>query len=219
MAVSTQYQSFVGEAGAIDCAIDIPEGGIENARGWALVLHPHPLFGGTRNNKVVTTVARACVQHGLVAVRPDFRGIGKSEGEFDNAIGETADMLALVEQFRTAYPGLAQGAFVLAGFSFGSAVASQVYAQGGPQSGRAWAVAGLMLLGAATSRFKVAEVPDNTMVLHGEQDDTVPLTSVMDWARPQSLPVTVIPGAEHFFHGKLVVVKRLVLNYLAQVLP
>lgn len=216
MAASTEYLTFTGHAGVIDCAIDIPETGIDSATGWALVLHPHPLFGGTRDNKVVTTLARACAQTGLVALRPNFRGIGKSEGEFDNAVGETADMVSLVEQFRAAYPALAAGRFVITGFSFGSAVASQVHAQVGPDSERKLDVTALMLLGTAASRFKVAQVPENTLVLHGEQDETVPLSAVMDWARPQSLPVTVLPGAEHFFHGKLTLVKRLVLAHLAR---
>jgi alpha/beta superfamily hydrolase len=214
---TTEYKNFTGLAGAIDCAIDIPDGGVEAARGWALVLHPHPLFGGTRENKVVTTVSRACAQQGLVAVRPNFRGIGGSAGEFDNTVGESADMAALVDQFRAAYPALADGAFVLSGFSFGSAVASQVYVQCGPQSERKLTVSTMMLLGTAASRFSVAQVPEDALVLHGEQDDTVPLASVMDWARPQSLPVTVIPGAGHFFHGNLTTVKRLVLAHLSRI--
>ncbi|MDX3906861.1 MAG: alpha/beta hydrolase [Pigmentiphaga sp.] len=218
MATSTEHLVFEGEAGTIDCAFDLPEGGLEAARGWALVLHPHPLFGGTRENKVVTTMARACTQQGLAVVRPNFRGVGKSAGEFDNAAGETTDMLAVVDQFRAKYPALAQGRFVLGGFSFGSAVASHVYAGCGPDSERGLAVAGLVLLGTAASRFSIAAVPEDTLVIHGEVDDTVPLGAVMDWARPQSLPVTVIPGAGHFFHGNLVVVKRLVLAYLERVL-
>ncbi|GAA4337254.1 hypothetical protein GCM10023144_32720 [Pigmentiphaga soli] len=216
MAATTEYRNFEGRAGAIDCAIDLPGGGIEAARGWALVLHPHPLFGGARENKVVTTVARACVQCGLVAVRPNFRGVGRSAGAFDNGDGEADDMAALVGQFRAAHPGPAQGRFVLAGFSFGSAVASHVHARCGPGSGPDLPVAALILLGTAASRFTVAEVPADALVVHGEQDDTVPLAAVLDWARPQSLPVTVIPGAGHFFHGNLPIVKRLVLARLSQ---
>lgn len=218
MAITTEHLVLEGGAGAVDCALDIPEGGLEAARGWALVLHPHPLFGGTRDNKVVTTIARACVQQGLAALRPNFRGVGASAGEFDNGQGEAADMLGVVDQFRDRYPALAGGRFVLGGFSFGSAVASQVHAGCGPHSERGLDIAGLVLLGTAASRFSVASVPEDTLVVHGEQDDTVPLQSVMDWARPQSLPVTVIPGSGHFFHGNLVVVKRLVLAYLARIL-
>jgi len=218
MAIATEHLVLEGGAGPVDCALDIPEGGLDAARGWALILHPHPLFGGTRDNKVVTTVARACVQQGLAALRPNFRGVGGSAGEFDHGTGEASDMLAVVDQFPARHPSLARGHFVLGGFSFGSAVASQVYAGCGPASPRGLPVAGVVLLGTAASRFSVAEVPEDSLVIHGEQDDTVPLSSVMDWARPQSLPVTVIPGAGHFFHGNLVVVKRLVLNYLGRVL-
>lgn len=204
--------SFTGAAGAIDCAIDWPTG---TPAGWALVLHPHPLFGGTRDNKVVTTLARAFVQTGLVAVRPNFRGIGLSAGTFDNAQGETDDMTALVAQFRERYPDLAAGRFALSGFSFGSAVASQVHARCGP-AGEGLAISPLVLVGTAASRFSVAEVPADTLVVHGEVDDTVPLQAVLDWARPQLLPVTIVPGAGHFFHGALPVLKRLVLARLAQ---
>lgn len=218
MAVTTERLVLEGGAGPVDCALDIPDEGLASARGWALVLHPHPLFGGTRDNKVVTTVARACAQQGLAVLRPNFRGVGQSAGEFDNGVGEAGDMLGVVDQFRAQYPALARGHFVLGGFSFGSAVASQVYAGCGPASEKGLAVAGLVLLGTAASRFSVAAVAEDSLVIHGEQDDTVPLASVLDWARPQGLPVTVVPGAGHFFHGNLVVVKRLVLNYLARVL-
>lgn len=216
MPASSETITFTGQAGVIDCALDIPDGGMAGAIGWALVLHPHPLFGGTRDNKVVTTLSRACVQEGYVTVRPNFRGIGKSEGVFDNGLGEALDMADLVDQFRERHPALAGGRFALAGFSFGSAVASQVFAACGPDSPRGLPVSALMLLGTAASRFQVATVPEDTLVIHGEQDDTVPLSSVMDWARPQSLPVTVIPGAGHFFHGNLTIVKRLVLAHLTR---
>jgi len=218
MAITTEHLVLEGGAGAVDCALDYPEGGLGAARGGAVGPHPQPPFGGTRDNKVVTTIARACLQQGLAALRPNFRGVGASAGEFDNGQGEAADMLGVVDQFRDRYPALAGGRFVLGGFSFGSAVASQVYAGCGPASEKGLPVAGLVLLGTAASRFTVATVPEDTLVIHGEQDDTVPLAAVMDWARPQSLPVTVIPGSGHFFHGNLVVVKRLVLTYLARVL-
>ena len=105
MPASTQTHAFTGAAGRIDCAVDWPDG---TPRGWALVLHPHPLQGGARENKVVTTLSRACVQHGLVAVRPNFRGVGLSEGAFDKSVGETQDMLAVVAQMRELHPELAQ---------------------------------------------------------------------------------------------------------------
>lgn len=149
----TQNIQFKGEVGIVDCALDWPEG---EPRGWALVLHPHPLHGGARNNKVVTTIARACVQQGLVAVRPDFRGIGKSEGSFDNAVGETADMHAVVEQFQEAYPEIASGNWVVAGFSFGTSVAAQLSSMLSEEQARA--PEALILAGPAVERFRFREL-------------------------------------------------------------
>ena len=202
---------FNGAAGAIDCALDWPGAA---PRGWALLLHPHPLYGGARDNKVVTTMARACVQAGLLVVRPDFRGVGASAGAFDEGRGETDDMLALIAQFRQRYPDLAAGPFVLGGFSFGRAVASQVHARCAAPGAHV-DVAALVLVGTAVERFAVANVPTDTLVVHGEQDDTVALAGVFDWARPQEVPVVVVPGASHFFHGKLVLLKQLVQAHLA----
>src|SRR5690606_10346560 len=124
MLARTEKISFQGAAGAIDCALDLP---MSTPVGWALVLHPHPLHGGARDNKIVTTIARACVQQGVIAVRTNFRGVGDSAGQFDAAVGETADMQQLVEQFGQAYPEAAAGKWVLAGFSFGTSVAAQLY--------------------------------------------------------------------------------------------
>lgn len=208
MPARTETLAFTGAAGRIDCAVDWPDGA---PRGWALVLHPHPLQGGARENKVVTTIARACVQHGLVAVRPNFRGVGLSEGEFDKSVGETRDMLALVAQVREQHPELAQAPWVLAGFSFGTAVAAQTYAALA-EHGDAPLPSALMLMGPAVNRFQSHEVqvPGDTLMVHGEQDEVVPLSEAMDWARPRSIPVVVIPGASHFFHGKLLVLRELV---------
>lgn len=208
MSARTDTETYTGEAGVIDCAIDRPAGA---PRGWALVLHPHSLQGGARDNKVVTTIARACVQQGLMAVRPDFRGVGKSEGQFDKARGETRDMLGLVAQVRERYPELAQAPWVLAGFSFGTAVAAQTYA-GLAAAGDTALPAALMLMGAAVQRFQEQEVdvPADTLMVHGEQDEVVPLSETLDWARPRDVPVVVVPGASHFFHGKLLVLRALV---------
>lgn len=211
MAARTEVEVFEGPAGPIDCALDWPE---DAPRGWALVLHPHPLQGGARDNKVVTTIARACVQKGLVAVRPDFRGVGKSAGEFDRAVGETEDMLGLVSQFNERHADAAQGLWVLGGFSFGSAVAAAVY--GGLSESQARLPDAVMLAGTAVKRFADGRgrVPEDALLVHGEEDDVVPLAEVMDWARPQGLPITVVPGAGHFFHGKLLVLRQLVQTRL-----
>ena len=201
----TQRITWRGEAGAIEGLLDQPEGA---ARGVAVVAHPHPLFGGTMDNKVVQTLARAFVQCGWTVARFNFRGVGASEGTHDAGAGEARDFLSVVEQVAPT------GALAIAGFSFGSFVASHAI-----QS--LWEkrdVEKIVFVGTATERLAVADVPqslnDKTLVVHGEQDDTVSLASVMDWARPQSLPVTVVPGGGHFFHGQLPLLKSLVVRHL-----
>lgn len=212
MSARTEIQAFAGLAGRIDCALEWPEGEV---RGWALVLHPHPLQGGARDNKIVTTMARACVQHGLVAVRPNFRGVGDSEGQFDKAVGETGDMLELVAQMRHQHPELAHAPWVLAGFSFGTAVAAQVYASLA-EAGDEVLPSALMLMGSAVNRFQFREVtvPDDILMVHGEVDEVVPFAEALDWARPRSIPLVLIPGASHFFHGKLLTLRQLVSAHL-----
>jgi len=219
MAERLEHLKFQGLAGAIDCAVEWPEG---EPQGWALVLHPHPLHGGARDNKIVTTIARACVQHGLVAVRPDFRGVGASEGVFDKAVGETADMRELVRQFTDRYPGLAAGKWLLAGFSFGTSVAAQLYSMLAEEAGEAPAgtvrlPGALVLVGSAVERFRFREVvvPEDTLLVHGEADEVVPLAEAMDFARHHGLPMVVVPDGSHFFHGKLIALRRLVQQRLA----
>ena len=213
MAAHTETETYAGEAGIIDCALDWPEG---EPSGWALVLHPHPLHGGARGNKVVTTIARACVAQGLLAVRPDFRGVGQSEGEFDRARGETGDMLALVEQFVQRHPGPAAGRWVLAGFSFGTAVAAQLYASLAEAGARV--PDHLLLAGTAVGRFQFRPVhlPAHALLVHGEQDDVVPLQEARDWAADQPVDIKVIPEASHFFHGKLIDLRDLVTARITQ---
>jgi alpha/beta superfamily hydrolase len=203
---ATQSLTLQGPAGAIEALRDAPAP--DAIRGTAVIAHPHPLFGGTMQNKVVQTLARAFVQCGWQAVRFNFRGVGTSAGTYDEGRGEAADMLAVIEQVAPSGP------LALAGFSFGAFVTSHVARTLSP----ARSPGKLVLVGTAASRFEVApvalELHEQTLVLHGEQDDTVPLASVMDWARPQSLPVTVIPGVAHFFHGQLPLLKNLVARHL-----
>jgi hypothetical protein len=210
MNASTQLLSLQGHKGVIEALLDIPvDMPSGQLRGTAVIAHPHPLFGGTMQNKVVQTLARAFVQCGWQAVRFNFRGVGASDGAYDEGRGELDDMLCVIRQ--TAH---ADQPVALAGFSFGAFVTSHALA-------RSWgtrAIDKVVLVGVAASRFEVAPVPaeahDATLVLHGELDDTVALSSVMDWARPQYLPVTVIPGVEHFFHGQLPLLKSLVMRHL-----
>jgi alpha/beta superfamily hydrolase len=201
----TRRLQLQGAAGAIEMLRDDPDG---PAAGTAFIAHPHPLFGGTMDNKVVQTLARAFVQAGWTAVRFNFRGVGASAGAHDEGNGEADDMRGLVAQIAP------EGPIALAGFSFGAFVASRVLES-------LWAtreIRKVVLVGTAASRFPVSTIPpdahDRTLVLHGEQDDTVLLAAVMDWARPQALPVMVIPGAGHFFHGQLPLLKSVVARHL-----
>ena len=195
----TQRHSIAGPSGAIECAIDAPAG---TPHGVAVVCHPHPQHGGTMDNKVVQTLARAFTQLGYTAVRFNFRGVGASAGAWAQGPGEIDDALAVIAAQRAPDQPL-----VLAGFSFGAYVASNAAQRLGSA-----AVERLVLVGPAASRFDMAAVPQGTLVIHGEADDVVPLAAVFDWARPQSLPVTVIPGAGHFFHGQLSLLKSLVVG-------
>lgn len=199
MNAGTQRRSIAGPAGAIECAIDQPAG---TPRGLALVCHPHPQHGGTMDNKVVQTLARAFVQLGYSSVRFNFRGTGASEGRWDEGRGEIDDAQAVLAAHRSANQPL-----VIAGFSFGGYVASQL-AQRLPEGERAER---LVLVAPAVRNFEVAPVSAGTLLIHGETDDVVPLQAAFDWARPQSMPVTVLPGAGHFFHGQLPVLKQIVL--------
>ncbi len=192
----TRRQVSAGPAGAIETAVDMPAA----VRGVAVLCHPHPLHGGTLDNKVVQTLARAFVQLGYRAVRFNFRGVGASEGTWDAGEGEVDDVLAVIAAHRD--PALP---LVLGGFSFGACMAAKAAAQT-PDVER------LVLIAPAVQNFPPPPVSQHTLVIHGEVDDVVPLAAAFDWARPQSLPVTVIPGAGHFFHGQLPLLKQLIVG-------
>ena len=207
MNVHSQAFFIAGGAGRLECALDLPHASQFPApRGLALIAHPHPLYGGTMSNKVAQTLARTFTTLGYAAVRMNFRGVGQSEGVHDAGIGETDDMALLLAHMRQQYPELP---LALAGFSFGTFVQSQLQqrliAQRTPAER-------LVLVGSAAGKWAMPEVPANTILIHGELDDTIPLSAVFDWARPQDLPVIVIPGAYHFFHRKLQHIKNLVVE-------
>lgn len=205
MNLHTVRQSIAGPAGAIECAIDTGSG---TPRGLAVVCHPHPQHGGTLENKVAQTLARAFVQSGWQSVRFNFRGVGASEGVWDEGQGEVDDALAVISAFRSA--DFRGPSFALAGFSFGAYVAAQAAARlaDPDKPGQ------MVLVGPSTQKQKMATVPADTLVIHGEADEVVPLSSTLDWARPQSLPVIVFPGVGHFFHGQLALLKSVVMRHL-----
>lgn len=199
-----------GPSGALEIAVELPtlaEG--EAPLGLAVLAHPHPLMGGTMDNKVVTTLSRAHVLEGWVAVRFNFRGVGKSESVWDEGRGEQDDLLAVLAHCRMD-PAWHRLPIALGGFSFGGFVAASCAKR---LSDEGQALQALSLVSPAT-RFGVPEVPASTLVVQGEQDDVVPMADILDWARPQSLPVTVVPGVGHFFHGQLAVVRQIVRQYL-----
>lgn len=207
MNAQTEHFLIPGAVGPLQCALDLPDPEIFAAPlGLALVAHPHPLYGGTMDNKVAQTLARTFTGLGYAAVRMNFRGVGQSAGTHDAGIGETDDMALLLTHMRARYPALP---VALAGFSFGTFVQAslqQRLIQAGTPAER------LVLVGAAAGKWAMPDIPANTILIHGEQDDTIPLSAVLDWLRPQDIPVTVIPGADHFFHRRLHHIKQLVTS-------
>lgn len=195
-----------GPDGAIEALIDAPQ----TVRGIALVCHPHPLFGGANTNKIAHTLARSLRDLGYATVRPNFRGVGKSEGTHDHGVLETEDMLSVIAWAQSRWGALP---LALGGFSFGAFVQTRVakrLADGVMPAHR------VVLVGTATGEvtgarsYSTEPVPNDTLVIHGELDETVALANVLDWARPQDLPLVVVPGADHFFHGKLHVIRDII---------
>jgi alpha/beta superfamily hydrolase len=221
----TKVIHIEGIVGAIEMSIDLPDELKNNPsfaiRGLALVAHPHPLMGGTMDNKVAQTMARAFNQLGYVSVRPNFRGVGGTAGVHDNGVGELEDLLHVTEWMCTpsswsSFEVTANQAWVsnvntfplvVSGFSFGSFVGShlvQRLADLGRPAER------LVMVGSAAGKWTLAEVPADTILIHGELDETIPLIDVFNWARPQELTVQVVPGADHFFHRRLHCIRNII---------
>lgn len=200
-----------GEVGAIELASQTPEA--EHMRAVGVIAHPHPLFGGTMDNKVITTLARAFYDAGAATYRFNFRGVGKTEGQHDEGRGETADMLAVIAHARAQHPGLP---LWLSGFSFGGAVTLAASETTSPNE--------MILVAPSFQRLAqwrdgpsaatIEVVAENTLLIHGEKDDTVALADSLDWARPRNVAVAVVPGADHFFHQRLNIIKQIVGRWL-----
>jgi len=195
--------TLTGLAGKMECLLDLPE---DAPRGIALVAHPHPLYGGTMENKVAQTLARTFVSLGYATARFNFRGVGESEGEHDRGHGEVDDMQVMLNHMQEQYPGLP---VALSGFSFGTFVQAQLHARLAAE-GKGETIERMVLVGTAAGKWPMPAVPEDTILIHGEQDDTITLQMVFDWARPLEIPVIVIPGADHFFHRRLNPIKNLV---------
>ena len=205
MNASTERIQIAGTAGFIECALDLPAAA---PIGTAVICHPHPQHGGSMDNKVVQTLARAFLQLGHRTVRFNFRGVGASQGVWDEGRGELDDALAVIKHFR-----VADQTWVLSGFSFGAYIASQAaLCLGDDAKPRR-----LVLVGPSTQRQVMPAVPADTVVVHGETDDVVPLSATLDWARPQNLPIIVFPGVGHFFHGQLARLRTVVVQQLLPV--
>lgn len=191
---------FAGAAGQLEGVLHLPD---DAPRAVAVVAHPLPTMGGTMDNKVVTTLAKTFVELGFAALRFNFRGVGASGGEFDSGNGEVEDVLAAVRHARDEFGHLP---LILSGFSFGGYVTARAAQHLHPQAHK------LVLVAPAVGRFAMPPVPHNTLLLHGEHDEVIPLSDALDWARPQHLPIVVLPEAGHFFHGRLNQLKQIVLH-------
>ena len=202
------HKTFItGAAGQIEIAVDMPSTELLATPAIALIAHPHPLYGGTMDNKVAQTLARSLTELGYISVRSNFRGVGQTEGVHDEGVGESEDLLAVLAWAQNEFA--ARGDVVLAGFSFGtfvnSIIAPRLTAQG-------QTVARMVMVGTAAGKWAVQTVPEDSIVIHGELDETIPLHDVLRWAEPQDLPVTVVAGADHFFHRRLQVIKRIIVQ-------
>jgi uncharacterized protein len=204
---STQKIFIDGKAGKLETILAEPD--FEHRQGIAVIAHPHPLYGGTMDNKVVHTLFKASIELGFIAVKFNYRGVGKSEGDYGDGLGETEDVIAVVEAVQDQFDARTNNlTLLLAGFSFGGAVQAHAAMTLSPQS--------LIMVSPSVDHFQVPSIisyAERVLIIQGDQDEVVPLKTILHWAAPQDLPIVVIPGAEHFFHSKLHIVKRIVLDW------
>jgi uncharacterized protein len=213
---ATQRFLIQGPSGALELALDLPASNVQIS-GLSVVAHPHPLFGGTLDNKVAQTIARSFVAQGSICLRPNFRGVGKSEGVHDHGRGEVEDLWAAWQWLLQRYPDI-KGHRWLGGFSFGAVMATHVaqqwpshaISQGQPALDRVILVG----IGLAADRREPAPLTAQARLIHGEHDEVVSLSDVTQWVAPQHHPVLVMPHAGHFFHGQLPLLKECITRCL-----
>jgi hypothetical protein len=203
--------TLTGPAGDLEARIETPQGlvggttegddvpgkGVGSVTAFGVICHPHPLFGGTLDNKVVYSLARAFHDLGVPTIRFNFRGVGKSAGSFADGLGETEDVLAVVAAGREKWP---EATLWLAGFSFGGAVAIRAADQANPEL--------LVTVAPAIKRVCLDGVPIPTcpwLIVQGDRDDLVNHEEIIEWASKlaNQPEIALLPGVEHFFHGKL----------------
>lgn len=203
---SAQKFLIEGPAGKLETIVAEPE---TPPKGIAIVAHPHPQYGGTMDNKVVHTLFNSILESGLITVKFNFRGVGASEGEFDNGIGEVDDIIALTQTIQHHFGNHSGGMpLLLAGFSFGGGIQLHAAKRLNPKS--------LVLIAPSVEKLNAPaphETVEHTLIIHGDKDEIIPLSTLLNWATPLSLPISIIPGAEHFFHGKLVILKQLIRHF------
>lgn len=202
------FEHFIGKAGLIQTVITVPS---DRFDGLVFITHPHPLFGGSMDNKVVTTIDKAYLAKNFATVKFNFRGVGSSEGHFDNGLGETDDLLLLFDQimeFQPIQTRLQEKSTLIsfAGFSFGTYVISQALLKK--------SVDFTLLIGAAPNKWDYPDITQSFTAIHGEFDDVVPLPNVLSWMNKQEKPLIVIPGANHFFDRKLNLLKLTLSQYI-----
>ena len=202
-----------GPAGALEALIETPEGLDAPPVAFGVICHPHPLYGGTLDNKVVWTLARAFQELGAPTIRFNFRGVGASLGSHDEGPGEVADALAVIAYGRERWP---EAALWLAGFSFGGVVAIRAAASVHPTR--------LITVAPGITRIDVGTDPPPEcpwLIVQGDADDVVPAQAVIAWARTlvPAPELTVLPGAGHFFHGRINELRDTVLEFMRRTAP
>lgn len=209
MSIARRKFFISGPAGKLEAVLGEPS---SNPRGIGIIAHPHPLHGGTMDNKVVQTVFTTLLELDFITVKFNFRGVGQSEGTFAHGAGETEDVVAITQVIREQFGNhFADLPLLLAGFSFGGAV--QLFAA------KELAPEFLILIAPSVAKLNAPMIPGTTqcaLIIQGDKDDIVLPREVLAWAEPASQPVVVIPGAGHFFHGKLMMLRRLIWKYFSE---